>query len=66
MQDKVFSTTSEMAAMFGLSEAYLRKLRSLQAGPVYSKIGRMVRYRVSDVQAWLADAAVEVTPERAV
>jgi hypothetical protein len=65
MTEKLFYDTCEISAMFGISEAYLRKLRSRQAGPVFVRIGRMIRYRVADVKRWLDTAAVEVAPKRA-
>jgi hypothetical protein len=62
-EGKLYSTT-EIAEMFGITDEYLRKLRSLRAGPVYSRIGRMIRYRIADVEHWLEIAAEIVTPER--
>jgi len=64
--EKLYYTTEEVALMFGLTSDYLRRLRSRQAGPVYSRIGgRMIRYRKADVQRWIDTAAVEVMPKRA-
>lgn len=66
MTEKLYYTTEEVALMFGLTSDYLRRLRSRQAGPVYSRIGgRMIRYRKADVQRWIDTAAVEVMPKRA-
>ena len=66
MTEKLYYTTEEVALMFGLTSDYLRRLRSRQAGPVYSRIGgRMIRYRLADVQRWIDTAAVEVMPKRA-
>lgn len=56
-------STAEIASMYGLKECYLRKLRQLNKGPKYAKLGRMVRYRRDDVEAWLQRAMVEVTPK---
>jgi hypothetical protein len=63
--EKLYYTDSEIAVIFGVKESYLRKLRQLQAGPVYVRIGRMVRYRLVDVSRWLEAVAVEVAPKRA-
>jgi len=64
--EKTFYTEAEIAALYGLTGAYLRKLRSRQAGPVFVRIGdRMIRYRRVDIDRWLATAAVEVIPKRA-
>jgi len=51
--------------MYGLTSDYLRRLRSNEAGPVFVRIGRMVRYRLADIQRWIEIAAIEVTPKRA-
>lgn len=59
-------STAEIAAMFGLRESYLRKLRQLRKGPKYSKLGRLVRYRREDVEEWLRLAMVEVNPKELV
>lgn len=63
MSDYRTYSTAEIAAILGLKECYLRKLRQLNKGPRYSKLGRMVRYRKEDVEAWLQRAMVEVTPK---
>jgi len=63
--EKLYYTGPEIASIFGLTDSYLRKLRQFQAGPVFVKIGRMIRYRVADVQRWIDTVAVEVTPKRA-
>lgn len=48
-----FLTTAEVAELFPLSEANLRKLRSRQRGPVYYTIGRRVYYRAGQLVKWL-------------
>jgi predicted DNA-binding transcriptional regulator AlpA len=66
MIEKQLYDTTEIATIFGLSNAFLRKLRSRQAGPTFVRIGeRLVRYRLADVEKWLNTAAVEVQPRRA-
>lgn len=42
----------EAAAYIGLSKSMLDKLRMDDGGPVYSKLGRTVVYRRSDLEAW--------------
>jgi len=56
-------STAEIASIFGLKEAYLRKLRQLDKGPRYSRLGRLIRYRKEDVEEWLEKALVEVNPK---
>jgi predicted DNA-binding transcriptional regulator AlpA len=43
----------DVAAICGLSDAAVRRWRLLRKGPRYIKVGSAVRYRLSDVQAWL-------------
>lgn len=47
----------------GFSERKLERLRMVGGGPRYIKIGRVVKYRLADVEAWLADHAFENTAE---
>ena len=46
-------TTRELASALRLSPATLQLWRRTGRGPRYLKIGKSVRYRVSDVQEWL-------------
>lgn len=43
----------QAAAYLGLSPRTLECWRLTGAGPVYIKVGRRVRYRRSDLEAWL-------------
>ena len=45
--------THEAAAYCGSSASTFEKLRLTGGGPVYSKLGRRVVYRVEDLDAWL-------------
>lgn len=51
---KAMLRTAEAAAYCGSSPSTFEKLRLTGGGPVYSKIGRRVVYRVVDLDAWLA------------
>jgi helix-turn-helix protein len=51
----------EAAAVLHLSETYLRQLRLKGGGPPFSKFGRAVRYRLSDLYAWAASKSVTST-----
>ncbi len=56
------SVESNVAApMIGVNAATLKAWRRRGLGPPYVRFGNRVRYRVSDVEAWLA--AHTVTPE---
>lgn len=46
-------TQSQVAATLGKSEAWCERSRWDGSGPAYIKIGRSVRYKRSDVDAWL-------------
>lgn len=43
----------DVAQVYGLSVASVRRWRLLGQGPKYIKIGAAVRYRPSDVSSWL-------------
>jgi hypothetical protein len=47
------------AKMLGCSVALMRKWRLFGEGPAYCKIGRLVRYRHEDLDAFLAAHRVE-------
>lgn len=47
-------TPPELAELTGVPERTLAQWRYLGNGPAYVKVGRHVRYRPEDVQAWLA------------
>ncbi|WP_094288413.1 helix-turn-helix transcriptional regulator [Mycobacterium lehmannii] len=51
------------APMIGVEPQTLKLWRRKGVGPRYVKFGNRVRYRVSDIEAWLADHTV--TPEPA-
>jgi predicted DNA-binding transcriptional regulator AlpA len=56
--------TRAAAALLGLAEQTLRKLRSTGGGPPFVKLGRAVRYRPSDLEAWLSARVMTCTSER--
>jgi predicted DNA-binding transcriptional regulator AlpA len=43
----------DVARITGLSVASVRRWRLMRQGPRYLKIGSAVRYRTSDIWAWL-------------
>ena len=47
-----FLTTKEVASRYGLTEGTLRNWRWSGRGPLAVKVGRSVRYRLSDLHAW--------------
>ena len=51
------------ARRVGLSLSMLAKMRCLGGGPAYLKLGRAVRYRQDDLDAWLAARRVRSTSD---
>lgn len=52
-------TQSEVVRLTGLSSAYFEQARHRKnSSLVYCKIGRAVRYRMSDVQRWIEEHMV--------
>ena len=57
--------TEEAARHLSLAPNTLEKMRVTGGGPRYVKLGRAVRYRISDLETYLADRVVSSTSERA-
>jgi hypothetical protein len=58
-------TTSEAAAFYRCSKAWLEKKRCEGGGPKYLKRCRSVLYRRTDLVAWLADREFASTSQEA-
>ncbi len=58
MDGEIF-TVSEVARWARVSESYLNKARMTGHGPRFIKVGRAIRYRRCDLEAWLAAAQSE-------
>ena len=48
---------NEVAALFKLPEATLTTWRAQRTGPRFYRVGRHVRYRRDDLEAWLLERA---------
>lgn len=59
--DPIFVDTQEAARRLGLSLSTLEKYRfhRVPDAPPYVRIGRAVRYRVTDLEAWAAARGAE-------
>lgn len=57
--------TKTLAARLDTSEITLSKMRCQGTGPRFVKIGRSVKYRWSDVEAWLERCERSSTSEAA-
>lgn len=64
MEDTLLTTT-ELAAYLSVPVATLHQWRHRGVGPRGIRVGRHVRYRSSDVDAWLNDNASEPAPHGA-
>jgi len=53
--DDPWLTSSQMAAMLDISPSTVRLWRSKHYGPPCRAIGRLFKYRRSDVEAWVAN-----------
>ncbi len=49
--------TDWLSEYLGVPKPALTTWRSRGTGPPYVKVGRLVRYRASDVEAWLQEQA---------
>jgi predicted DNA-binding transcriptional regulator AlpA len=56
-------TQSECAEHLRLSERTLERLRTSGGGPRFVRMDRSVRYRLCDVEAWIASRVVGSTSE---
>jgi excisionase family DNA binding protein len=52
-------TVTEVARQLQLAERTLEQWRQARRGPPYILVGRSVRYRQADIDAWLAARLVE-------
>jgi predicted DNA-binding transcriptional regulator AlpA len=59
MRDDELLTEREIFARYRLSIPWQRRTRRERRGPRFLKLGKMVRYRRLDIEAWLEANAVE-------
>jgi predicted DNA-binding transcriptional regulator AlpA len=52
---------AEVEASYGFTRAWLRRCRLERRGPRFLRLSRMVRYRREDIEAYLAQHAVETS-----
>ena len=57
--------TPEAANYLRLSKPTLERMRLTGDGPPYAKLGKAVRYRRTDLDAWLASRLIRSTSEGA-
>lgn len=56
--------TKGAAERIGLASKTLENMRTKGGGPRFMKLGRAVRYRVADLDAWMSAHVVSSTSER--
>lgn len=64
MFDQQLFTRSEAAAYMRLSPQTLATWASRGVGPTFLRVGRAVRYRLSDLNVYLDDRVVTAEPEQ--
>ena len=52
-------TVPELSEYLGIAIETLKKYRMRGTGPKFIKLGRLVRYRLSDVDEWVAEITKE-------
>lgn len=56
-------TQRQASEMLALSERTIERLRVSGLGPKFVRCGRSIRYRVADLEAWIASLVVGSTSE---
>lgn len=57
--------TVQAAKFIGLAKPTLDKMRLVGNGPPYVKMGKSVRYRIEDLESWVASRIVTSTSQKA-
>lgn len=57
-----FIDERQLCADLGISSVTATKWRARAEGPPFIKVGRLVRYRRADVDAWLASRTIGLRP----
>ncbi len=57
--------TADAANYIGLSKSTLEKLRVTGGGPTYAALGRVVVYRIEDLDAWVSEHRRSSTSDNA-
>lgn len=59
MEKEKLLTTKEVAEYLDIALSTVKQYRVNRTGPVYIKVGPLVRYRKADVDAWLKDKEIQ-------
>jgi excisionase family DNA binding protein len=63
MSDETYYTPEEAAAYLRSSPSTLAKRRLCGDGPAFTRIGRVIRYRRSDLDGWMSEKLARSTSE---
>ena len=55
----------QVQEIYGFSVPYLRRARRERRGPRFLKVGKLVRYRRADIEAYLSAHAIETADKQA-
>lgn len=53
-ESPIYMTAREAAMYLRVSKSFLDKLRGSDGGPTFIKVGSLVRYRIDQLDAWMA------------
>lgn len=53
--------TAEAAALMGIDKRALERLRAVNRGPIYTRVGRFPRYSRASINAYLQARAIRTT-----
>jgi predicted DNA-binding transcriptional regulator AlpA len=65
IQEQYIDTPAAAQHLGGLAVPTLNTWRTLGKGPKFVRVGRLIRYRVSDLDAWLESRTVNSTVQGA-
>ncbi len=63
MTSETYYTPEEAAEYLRSSPSTLAKLRLYGGGPAFTRIGRVIRYRRSDLDRWMSEKLVRSTSD---
>jgi hypothetical protein len=55
LNPQLLLSRDEVEALFGIPKRFLELAAGKKNGPIFVKIGRLTRYRVQDVEAWISN-----------
>lgn len=65
MADRVVLNERDVSEEYGFTIPFLRRARRERRGPRFLKVGKMVRYRRADIEAYLSAHLIETREPKA-